>query len=69
MKKILLVAVFTAVGLNLVSCEADALTEASNQMENVHTDDLGGNPLVIGDDNDGEGPGDDVIIITPPKKP
>lgn len=55
MKKILLVAVFTAVGLT--SCEADALNDSNNQLENVHADDLS------------EGPGDDVIILIPPKKP
>ena len=69
MKKILALAAFVAVGITSVSCEADALNDSKNQLENVHADDLGGTPPVVGDDNQGEGPGDDVIILIPPNKP
>lgn len=66
MKKILLVAVFTAIGLT--SCEADGLNDSNNQIENVHADNVDNTPIVE-DDDPNEGPGDDVIIIIPPKKP
>ncbi len=69
MKKLLLAAVLTAASFALVSCEADALSDSTPQLEQVHADALGENPPVVGDPAPGEGPGDDVIIIIPPKKP
>ena len=69
MKKLLLAAVLTAAGCTLVSCEPDAITNPTPQFEQVHADALYDNGPVVGDPKPGEGPGDDVIIIIPPKKP
>lgn len=66
MKKALLIAAITAVGLAFASCEAEAFAQTSKQTE--HLDANGSDETtmpVVSDD----GPGDDVIIIIPPKKP
>ena len=66
MKKTLLVAVITAVGLAFASCEAEALALTSDQTEQLNANDSDQNTMPIVSD---DGPGDDVIIIIPPKKP
>jgi hypothetical protein len=69
MKKICLLAAFAVIGLAFVSCDADALTDTNNQIKQVHADDLGKTEPATSGNTGGDGPGDDVIIILPPKKP
>ncbi|WP_432670634.1 hypothetical protein [Flavobacterium sp. SM2513] len=66
MKKTLLVAVITAVGLAFVSCEAETLAHTSDSTEQLNANGSDQNTMPIVSD---DGPGDDVIIIIPPKKP
>jgi hypothetical protein len=68
MKKILLIAAFAVSGLTMVSCEADAIDAKSHQIEDVHADAIDEIGTTVGNGNEAEGPGDDVIIISPPKK-
>lgn len=66
MKKLFLIAVFTSVIVSLASCEAEAITLTNNQKEQLHPNVIEeSNRPIISDD----GPGDDVIILIPPKKP
>ncbi len=77
MKKIFFIAVMVTSGLVMVSCEADAIDSTNTQtkhfgvqkidqkLNQTYTSPLSNtsNPMAS------DGPGDEVIIITPPKKP
>lgn len=77
MKKIFFTAAIAVSGLVMVSCDADAIDSATTQSkefetrkENLKSKDNSAISLPnISADAESEGPGDDVIIITPPKKP
>jgi hypothetical protein len=77
MKKIFFTAAVVVSGLVMVSCEADAIHSAIPQakdfrvqtkgLEFKETDTI---PMLnISTSMTSDGPGDDVIIITPPKNP
>jgi hypothetical protein len=77
MKKIFFTAAVAVSGLVMVSCEADAIDSAIPQAKNFRVQKKGlefnerdtialfntSTPMAS------EGPGDEIIIITPPKKP
>ncbi|RTY79165.1 hypothetical protein EKL97_13065 [Flavobacterium sp. LS1P28] len=77
MKKIFFTAAMAVSGLVMVSCDADAIDSASAQAKDFgvqktdqkfnqsYTSPLSNTSTPMASD----GPGDDVIIITPPKKP
>lgn len=75
MKKFVFIAVFAASGLVFVSCDSDAIGSATPQFKNASIQKEENNNIAskIGDSipttNLVEGPGDDVIIITPPPRP
>lgn len=73
MKKIFFIAALAVSGLVMVSCDADMVERAtpqskgfSTQKENLKPTDtlVKTSPTCASD-----GPGDEIIIITPPKKP
>lgn len=75
MKKIFFIAAFAVSSLVMVSCEADAIDSTTSQAkefgipkENLKSMDHGSNSvLTTSTANAKGGPGDDVIIIHPPK--
>jgi len=72
MKNLIFIAVFTATGLVMVSCDKESLVDATpqvNKLEKVakyNTFSREGDSIVI-QTTTTPGPGDDVVIITPPK--
>ncbi|MFV8369630.1 hypothetical protein [Flavobacterium sp. LB2R40] len=77
MKKIFFTAAMAVSGLVMVSCDVDTIDSATTQAKDfgVHKKGLEFNESHVSPLNNTstlmatEGPGDDVIIITPPKKP
>lgn len=77
MKKIFFTAAMAVSGLVMVSCDADAIDSASIQAKDLgvqktglkfnesYTSPLSNTSTPMASD----GPGDEIIIITPPKKP
>ncbi|MBG6062231.1 hypothetical protein IWX83_002027 [Flavobacterium sp. CG_9.1] len=77
MKKIFFIAAFTVSGLVMVSCDADAIDSTTAQskefaiqkekLKSMENDSISiVNTSTV---NASEGPGDEIIIITPPKNP
>jgi hypothetical protein len=77
MKKIFFTAAIAVTALVMVSCEADAIDSSTPQAKDFGVQKIG---LEFNETRPGsfsrtstlmatEGPGDDVIIITPPKNP
>lgn len=77
MKKIFFIAVGALVGLVMVSCDTDAIGSTAIQGKHVgvqaKVQNLKSNDSIPMDNINSsttlEGPGDEIIIITPPKKP
>ncbi|OAB25199.1 hypothetical protein SAMN05444395_101154 [Flavobacterium fryxellicola] len=77
MKKIFFIAAFAVSGLVIVSCDADAIDsttaqskEFAIQKENLKSMENDSISIVnTSTVNASKGPGDEIIIITPPKNP
>jgi hypothetical protein len=75
MKKFVFIAVFAASGLVFVSCDSDAIGSATPQFEKSSIEKKKNSSMAskegdtIPTTNTVGGPGDDVIIITPPPRP
>ncbi|MBP4141951.1 hypothetical protein J3S90_09060 [Flavobacterium sp. P4023] len=77
MKKIFFIAAFTVSGLVMVSCDADSIDNTTAQakefaikkenLKSMENDSV--SVLKISTVNANLDPGDEIIIITPPKKP
>lgn len=76
MKKLIYVAVFTASGFVMVSCDADSMEDATGvaKVTTVSQEFMvaakEGDTIILPTTNDTDpGPGDDPIIVPPPPKP
>ena len=77
MKKIFFTAAIAVTALVMVSCEADGIDSSSPQAKSSGVHKTGLNFNATGTSNlsnqssimASDGPGDEIIIITPPKKP
>lgn len=66
MKKIFFVAIVVVSGLTMVSCDTEAIEGSTPQSKENNTISFANSNSTNASDN---GPGNDIIIITPPKNP
>jgi len=72
MKKLVFIAVFTVTGLMVVSCDKESLVEATPQVNKLQKAKVENSfarqvDSIAVQTTTTPGPGDDVVIITPPK--